>query len=168
MTRTTGVANPVLYMLEMPFWKQYLALYLSVLTGILFKLVLHDKFLNAWIWPIFFQIFSRWIIFFIYSSVFQPFSIRGTSCKFIITWQNLNVPYSTIFNIFREPRNKLAEPRLKNTDLQDSIHHRSRRECILGRLCHANKIVEHKALEKNVHKLSTNMEENKRMSNQIR
>jgi len=63
--------------------------------------------------------------FFIYleSSVFQPFSIRRTSWKFLITLWNLNVPYSTIFSIFREPRKELAEPlgsaepRLKNTDL---------------------------------------------------
>jgi hypothetical protein len=45
-----------------------------------------------------------------HSSVFQPFSIRGTSCKFLITWRNLNVPYSTIFSIFKEPRKELAEP----------------------------------------------------------
>jgi len=64
------------------------------------------------------------------SNVFQPFSSRGTSQKFLIMWRNhglhgrnLNTPYSTIYSIFREPSKELAEPlgsaepRLKNTDL---------------------------------------------------
>ena len=56
------------------------------------------------------------------SSVFQPFSSRGTSQKFLIIWRNLNAPYSTIYCIFREPSKELAEPlgsaepKLKNTD----------------------------------------------------
>jgi len=56
----------------------------------------------------------------LYDSVFQPFSSRGTSQKFLIIWQNLNAPYTTIF---REPSKELAEPlgsvesRLKNTAL---------------------------------------------------
>jgi len=43
---------------------------------------------------------------------------RTPGWKFLITWQNLNVQYSTIFSIFREPRKELAEPRLKNTVLE--------------------------------------------------
>jgi len=56
-------------------------------------------------------------------SVFQPFSSRGTSQKFIIIWRNLNTPYSAIYSITREPSKELAEPlgsaeaRLKNTAL---------------------------------------------------
>ncbi len=40
------------------------------------------------------------------------------------TWRNLNVPFSTIFSLFTEPRKELveplgsAEPRLKNTGLE--------------------------------------------------
>jgi len=68
------------------------------------------------------MVFHAWL--FLYGSVFQPFSIRGTSWKFLITWRNLNVPYSAIFSIFKEPRKKLteplgsAEPRMKNTALR--------------------------------------------------
>jgi len=59
----------------------------------------------------------------VYSSVFQPFSSRGTRQKFLIIWWNLNTPYGTIYRIFREPSKELAEPlgstepRLKNTGL---------------------------------------------------
>jgi hypothetical protein len=61
-----------------------------------------------------------------YTSVFQPFSSRGTSQKFINIWRNLNAPHSTIYSIFREPSKKLAEPlgsaepRLKNTGLHST------------------------------------------------
>jgi len=54
-------------------------------------------------------------------SVFQPFSSRGTSQKFLIIWRNLNAPYSTIYSIFREPNKELAEPRLKNTVIGSCI-----------------------------------------------
>ncbi len=53
----------------------------------------------------------------ILDSVFQPFSSRGTSQQFLIIRRNLNTPYSTIYSIFKEPSEKLAEPRWKNTDL---------------------------------------------------
>jgi len=67
---------------------------------------------------------KTWCIFTsMYYSVFQPFSCRETSQKFLIIWRNLNAPYSTICSIFREPSKELAEPlgsaepRLKNTDV---------------------------------------------------
>ncbi len=63
-----------------------------------------------------------------YSSVFQPFSSRGTSRKFQIIWRNLKALYSTIHSIFREPSKELAEPRLKNTDVQCTV-------CTVYRIC---------------------------------
>jgi hypothetical protein len=58
-----------------------------------------------------------------YMRVFQPFSNRGTSQKFLTIWRNLNALYSTIYSIFKEPSKELAEPlgsaepMLKNTAL---------------------------------------------------
>jgi len=57
---------------------------------------------------------------------FQPFSSRGTAQKFQIIWRN--APYSAIYSIFREPSKELpeplgsAEPRLKNTDVDNTRH----------------------------------------------
>jgi hypothetical protein len=62
-----------------------------------------------------------------YISVFQPFSIRGAYWKFLFTRSNINVPYSNIYSIFREPRKELAEPlgsaalRVKNTAVHSRL-----------------------------------------------
>ena len=52
----------------------------------------------------------------IQTSVFQPFSSRGTFQKFLMIWRNLNASNSTIQSVFREPSKEFAEP---NTDLDN-------------------------------------------------
>ncbi len=55
---------------------------------------------------------------FIYGSVFQPFSSRGTFQKLLSVWRNLHTQNSANLRILRERSQELAEPRLKNTDLR--------------------------------------------------
>jgi hypothetical protein len=57
------------------------------------------------------------------TSVFQPFSSRGTFQNLLSVWRNLDTQNSTNLWILREPSYELAEPlgsaepRLKNTDV---------------------------------------------------
>ena len=54
------------------------------------------------------------------SSVFQPFTSHGTFRKLLSVWRNLDTQNITNLRILREPSQELAEPWLKNTDVEKS------------------------------------------------